>query len=1023
MIGDMSLAISTTASSAGPATAPPASGRAVAPAGESGASPLATTSVARRVLGLAEDRATGTLVITRGQMRKELFLRDGILIAAESNLREEALGSMLVARGIIDEARLERLLREVRASGRKMGAVLVELGWLSPEGVLAELAEQVRRRLVHCLRWIDAEAVFTPGEAPPRIVEHRVEADRLVFLGLSQTATPDALAALFDQIGDKAVRLRARFDRHKTAFEAAFGRDLPVLLGEGSVSVSELVFHPDAERITGALEGLLLTDLVTLDDWDEGSAAGESGVKTPRPEPGSAAEELAALPTGGRARPARVLSAGPGRGESGHEPAGAAAVRAWAGTSPAPGTSRSATQRLTAMPAKAKPQRAPADAVGEGPFDELDRRPRTNPGFAQTLQAGDDGAPRLIHPELRELHQVLLREYLELTGRTPYEVLGVMSSAPSAEITAAYQAKTTRFGPLLGPGALEDADRAKLDSVLNAYARALTVLSDPSSRKELEERRVPARPAGIDPLEAELAFSDGRKLLAAGEVKRARHQFQAAVDGRPDQAAYHAYLGWALHRLGGAEERKLGLERLRHAVDLDPAHAEAHGLLGRAALAEGDEATARQHLERAVGLEPDQSEVVEALLGLLAKAPDSDAAKAEKLVRRAIAALGERAPRLRRRLWDEALRLYEGALADPVNARLALEEQAKLDPNDEQVSTRLTKLAADDLRHFPDRMAALVTAWGRAPHDGSAAEALANLSVRAGRHDAAALVAAAAILRGSTSPSLARLAAEGRPRLVRRPAASLDGEHLRLLGRSETHARVEAFFGALAQDGIAPRFGLADLGLEPSAMLVPSALSPVIARSLAHVARALAVEPPARVGLHPALGADARLGDTRPATLLVGPGLLEVDDAILLTFRLGRALYLLSGGRLVGSTRREDELRSYVLAIRSGSVDAGDPDDVKGIKRRVAALHPDRQDVIADLAQALAADVADFASWQRALGAQATRAGLLLCADLLAAGGVVGAEEGSEALEQLISFALSAEHLELRERLGLATAL
>jgi hypothetical protein len=189
------------------------------------------------------------------------------------------------------------------------------------------------------------------------------------------------------------------------------------------------------------------------------------------------------------------------------------------------------------------------------------------------------------------------------------------------------------------------------------------------------------------------------------------------------------------------------------------------------------------------------------------------------------------------------------------------------------------------------------------------------------------------------------------------------------------------------------------------------------------VARALAVEPPARVGLHPALGADARLGDTRPATLLVGPGLLEVDDAILLTFRLGRALFLLSAGRLVGSTRREDELRSYLLAIRSGSVDAGDPDDVKGIKRRVAALHPDRQDVIADLAQALAADVADFASWQRALGAQATRAGLLLCADLLAAGGVVGAEEGSEALEQLISFALSAEHLELRERLGLATAL
>lgn len=1021
MIEGMSLAISV---GPDPAVTPGARVAQVDSAGvgpsPDATSPIGVASVALRVLGLVEERATGTLVVTRGQMRKELFLREGLLIGAESNLREEALGNMLVARGIIDEGRLERLLREVRASGRKMGAVLVDLGWLTPEGVLGELAEQVRRRLVHCLRWTDAEIAFAPGEAPPRIVEHRIEADKLVFQGLLQTTTPGALAALFDQIGDKAVRLATHFQRHRAAFELAFGRELPALLERGNVGVSELVFHPDADRITAALESLLLTALVTLELWDGASAIRAPGVEAPRLEPRPSGESTQ-QPEGAEGRSGATLRDGGIPGISAPAASGVTG-RGWAG--PAKVASKgSTTLRLPAMPAKPTGGKAPRDAVPESAHAELERRPRTNPGFAQTLQAAPEAATRPIHPEIRELHQVLLREYLELTGRTPYEVLGVMSSAPMGEITAAYQAKTTRFGPLLTKGVIDEADRGKLESVLNAYARALTELSDPSSRKALEERKSPTRPAGIDPLEAELAFSDGRKLLAAGEFKRARHQFQAAVDGRPDQAAYHAYLGWALHRLDGAEERRLGLESLRRAVDLDPAHAEAHGFLGRAALAAGDEAIARQHLERAVGLEPDQPDVVEALLGLFAKGTDGDAPNVEKLCRRAISALGERAPRLRRRLWDELLRLYEGSLADPLNARLALEEQARLDPSDEQVKDRLTKQAVDDVRHFPERMAGLVAAWGRSPHDASAAEALVSLALRAGRHDVAALVAAAATLRGVASPGLTRLAAEGRPRLVRRPVTALAGEYLRLLGRSEVHARLEALFETLAQEGIVPSFGLTDLGIEPSAVLASDALPPVFARVFAHVARSFGVEAPSRVGLHPVLASDARLAHTGPPMLFVGPGLLEVDDAVAMTFRLGRALFLAPGGRLVGSTRREDELRSYLHALRSGSVDPADPEEIKAIKRRVAALHPDRQDVIAELVRPLDAASTDLVGWQRALAAQATRAGLVLCADLVAAGGAVAAEEGPEALEQLIEFALSVEHLELRERLDLAPAL
>ena len=103
-----------------------------------------------------------------------------------------------------------------------------------------------------------------------------------------------------------------------------------------------------------------------------------------------------------------------------------------------------------------------------------------------------------------------------------------------------------------------------LEEMLEAYARARAALArramaEPGegwrSRPDLvgSASRPPAAPtASMDPLGAELAFGEGRSLLAAGHVAEAVAQLQLAVDSRPDQAAYHAWLGWALWRARGA---------------------------------------------------------------------------------------------------------------------------------------------------------------------------------------------------------------------------------------------------------------------------------------------------------------------------------------------------------------------------------------------------------------------------------------------------------------------------------------
>jgi hypothetical protein len=61
----------------------------------------------------------------------------------------------------------------------------------------------------------------------------------------------------------------------------------------------------------------------------------------------------------------------------------------------------------------------------------------------------------------------------------------------------------------------------------------------------------------------------------------------------------------------------------------------------------------------------------------------------------------------------------------------------------------------------------------------------------------------------------------------------------------------------------------------------------------------------------------------------------------------------------------------------------------------------------------------DLSGWVRAVGRTADRTALLLSGDLVRVGNAVAAEDGTPALEDLLAFAVSPEHLDLRDELGL----
>src|SRR5437899_9376310 len=108
---------------------------------------------------------TGVLSLQRAQLRKEVYILLGHPIGADSNLRNETLGQMLLTRGVLEPAKLAQALEQTRSGRDRLGQILIERGWMKESEVLKYLAAQVRLKIVNALRWDDGTWRFVPGDS------------------------------------------------------------------------------------------------------------------------------------------------------------------------------------------------------------------------------------------------------------------------------------------------------------------------------------------------------------------------------------------------------------------------------------------------------------------------------------------------------------------------------------------------------------------------------------------------------------------------------------------------------------------------------------------------------------------------------------------------------------------------------------------------------------------------------------------------------------------------------------------
>ncbi|NBD13514.1 MULTISPECIES: DUF4388 domain-containing protein [Corallococcus] len=131
------------------------------------------------VVHLGNRRATGTLNVERGDVRKQLLLRDGHVITASSNQPREYFGQFLINQGHLTEDQLERAFATQAETHILLGKILIMTGTVSEATVRTTLSHKFREMLLDAFTWEEGGFDFRATDVAPELEGLDVSVDLL----------------------------------------------------------------------------------------------------------------------------------------------------------------------------------------------------------------------------------------------------------------------------------------------------------------------------------------------------------------------------------------------------------------------------------------------------------------------------------------------------------------------------------------------------------------------------------------------------------------------------------------------------------------------------------------------------------------------------------------------------------------------------------------------------------------------------------------------------------------------------
>jgi predicted negative regulator of RcsB-dependent stress response len=145
------------------------------------------TSLARILVSLNRNRKTGTLSVRTPAFVKKVYLNTGDVVFASSTYEDDRLGEMLLKANKITVEQYDKSVEILKSSRKRQGAILVELGFITPKELFWGVKYQVKEIIYSMFQIEDGEYVFEEGNIPTgEVITLKMSMGNLIYEGIGR---------------------------------------------------------------------------------------------------------------------------------------------------------------------------------------------------------------------------------------------------------------------------------------------------------------------------------------------------------------------------------------------------------------------------------------------------------------------------------------------------------------------------------------------------------------------------------------------------------------------------------------------------------------------------------------------------------------------------------------------------------------------------------------------------------------------------------------------------------------------
>jgi hypothetical protein len=226
----------------------------------------------------------GVIEARRAGVSKRVHIRAGHVLHATSSDLEDSLGSYLLRSGSITREQFDQTMRMRERAERRYGALLVELGVLSPSAIYEAISKQVESIVWSLFYWQTGEVTFSIGEvAEAGMIQILLPMQKVILSGIKRAPNAKTLVA---RLGRKQTVFETSYNIETLIASGLTAEDYQVLrLVDGQRTLYEICMEGPMSPADNAKLLYAFHVLGLIRTEDERPAAAEPRAQTPTGEP------------------------------------------------------------------------------------------------------------------------------------------------------------------------------------------------------------------------------------------------------------------------------------------------------------------------------------------------------------------------------------------------------------------------------------------------------------------------------------------------------------------------------------------------------------------------------------------------------------------------------------------------------------------------------------------------------------------------------------------------------------------